>query len=80
MKRLGFGLMVVLARGVVGAQSDGFAALRFLLGDWQAVDLPAGESGGFTFTLGVQDHVLIRTNRATRPPAIVRRRTTTMCW
>jgi hypothetical protein len=62
-------LVGVLAQGAVGAQADGFGALRFLFGNWQAIDLPAGESGGFTFTLGVQDHVLIRTNQAHYPAA-----------
>jgi hypothetical protein len=62
-------LVFALAQGVVGAQADGFGALRFLFGNWQAIDLPAGESGGFTFKLGVQDHVVIRTNEAHYPAA-----------
>lgn len=40
------------------------APLRFLLGDWQAVDTAPGESGAFSFKLAVQDHVIVRTNEA----------------
>jgi SAM-dependent methyltransferase len=43
---------------------DEFGALRFLVGDWIAIDTPDGERGGFTFTLGVQNHVMVRTNEA----------------
>lgn len=62
-------LVLGLGQSVVGAQADGFGGLRFLFGNWQAIDLPAGESGRFTFKLGVQDHVLIRTNEAHYPAA-----------
>jgi len=65
MKRaVAIAFVLVLTQGAAGAQTDAFGALRFLFGNWQAVDLPAGESGGFTFKLGVQDHVVIRTNEA----------------
>jgi hypothetical protein len=40
------------------------AALGFLLGEWEAIGTPAGETGGFTFSLGVQNHVMTRTNDA----------------
>jgi hypothetical protein len=49
---------------ICSAQADPFSRLRFLVGEWQAVDTRAGESGAFTFKLAVQDHVLIRTNEA----------------
>jgi hypothetical protein len=43
---------------------DQFGPIQFLLGDWIAVDSPAGERGGFSFKSGVQDHVIVRTNEA----------------
>jgi len=46
------------------AQSDPLTPLRFLVGDWQAVNSPPGETGGFTFALSVQNHVITRTNYA----------------
>ena len=47
-----------------GAEEADLASLRFLLGEWEAVGTPAGETGGFTFALGVQNQVLTRTNYA----------------
>jgi hypothetical protein len=44
--------------------ADPLAPLRFLVGDWQAINSPPGESGGFSFALSVQNHVLTRTNFA----------------
>jgi hypothetical protein len=61
--------LLALAHGVVGAQADGFGALGFLLGNWRAIELPAGASGGFSFKLAVHDRVLIRTNEAHYPAA-----------
>ena len=61
---LAFALLLVGMQAGGGAEVDPFAALRFLLGEWRAVDTPAGESGAFTFSLAVQDHVIIRTNEA----------------
>ena len=46
-----------------GAPAD-LRSLRFLLGEWQAINMPAGDSGGFTFAFGVQDRVMTRTNYA----------------
>jgi hypothetical protein len=43
------------------------SALAFLLGDWDAIDLPAGESGAFNFSLAVQDRIIVRTNYAKNP-------------
>jgi hypothetical protein len=39
-------------------------ALRFLVGEWEAIETSPGERGGFTFSLGVQDRVMTRTNHA----------------
>ena len=47
-----------------GSRPD-VASLRFLIGDWEAIGTPAGETGGFTFSLGVQNRVMTRTNYAT---------------
>jgi hypothetical protein len=43
------------------------SALNFLLGDWDAIELPAGESGAFNFSLAVQDRIIVRTNYAKYP-------------
>ncbi|HMF95149.1 MAG TPA: hypothetical protein VKE96_12675 [Vicinamibacterales bacterium] len=59
-----FALVLTAAPFGVRAEADPFAPLRFLLGDWQAVDVPAGETGAFTFKLAVQDRVIVRTNEA----------------
>ena len=58
-------VLVGLAHVVVRAETDALSSLDFLIGDWHAVDTPAGESGAFTFKLAVQDHIMIRTNEAT---------------
>ena len=48
-----------------GAQTPAdLSALAFLLGDWDAVGLPRGESGAFNFSLAVQDRLIVRTNYA----------------
>jgi hypothetical protein len=56
--------LIQLAPSIVSAQLDTFAGLRFLLGEWSAIDIPADQSGAFTFTLAVQDRVIVRTNEA----------------
>ena len=62
---LTLGITLTLAPVPVAAQSgDALAPLRFLLGDWTAIDTPPGESGSFTFMLSVHDHVIVRTNEA----------------
>jgi len=43
---------------------DALAGLQFLVGDWVAVDTPAGESGSFAFKPAVQGRVIVRTNEA----------------
>jgi hypothetical protein len=40
-----------------------------LIGEWQALDDPAGATGGFTFSYRVQDRVIVRTNYADYPAA-----------
>jgi hypothetical protein len=57
-------LLFVLTHSVARAQSDTMSPLRFLIGDWVAIDTPAGETGSFTFRLALQDHVIVRTNEA----------------
>ena len=61
-------LSLVLAIGISpsipSAQTDALSPLRFLVGDWQAIETPAGETGAFTFRFAVQDHVIVRTNEA----------------
>jgi hypothetical protein len=57
-------LFVFSTRMVTQAQADPMAGLRFLIGDWQAVETAPGETGSFTFALAVQDHVIVRTNEA----------------
>ena len=49
------------------AADDPLAPLRFLLGEWKAIDRPPGESGSFTFKTSVQDRVIVRTNEAVYP-------------
>jgi hypothetical protein len=44
--------------------SDPLAAVSFLVGDWRAVDTPAGERGAFSFRRDLQNHVLVRVNEA----------------
>jgi len=54
---------VATARAQPGARPE-LTSLGFLIGDWTAVDTPPGESGEFTFSLGVQDRIMTRTNFA----------------
>jgi precorrin-6B methylase 2 len=46
-----------------GSRAD-LAALGFLPGEWEALDTPAGERGGVTFSPAVQNRVITRTNFA----------------
>jgi hypothetical protein len=55
---------VVVSSPPARAQNDPLASLRFLVGDWQAINTPAGESGGFSFAFTVQNRVMMRTNFA----------------
>jgi hypothetical protein len=57
-------LLIVFAQAVARAQSDPFSSLRFLIGDWEAIDTSPGETGAFTFKLAAQDHIIVRTNEA----------------
>jgi hypothetical protein len=63
-RTLGLMLLFVLAHSLARAQNDALSPLRFLIGDWVAIDTPAGETGAFAFRLAVQDHVIVRTNEA----------------
>ena len=57
---------LLLGSGAASAQpAQPLAPLQFLVGDWRAIDTAPGESGAFAFRLGVQNHVLVRTNEAT---------------
>ncbi len=56
-------LTIALAASAQGSRAD-LASLSFLLGDWEAIGTAAGEAGGFTFSFGVQNHVMTRTNYA----------------
>jgi hypothetical protein len=49
------------------AQPESLSQLKFLLGEWEAVDTGPAEAGAFTFRLAVQDHLMVRTNQATYP-------------
>jgi hypothetical protein len=63
-------LAFALVAAFTAATADGaqtptdLSALAFLLGDWDAVGLPPGESGAFNFSLAVQDRIIVRTNYA----------------
>ena len=61
-------LPLIVALGVAPcarAQApQGLGALAFLIGDWDAVGSPPGESGAFVFSMAVQDHAIVRTNYA----------------
>jgi len=57
-------VFIASAPFLVRAPEDPLAPLRFLAGDWIAIDTPAGETGSFTFKLAVQDRVLVRSNEA----------------
>jgi hypothetical protein len=46
------------------AAADDVTSLRFLIGTWEAVNTTPRDTGGFTFALGVQDHLITRTNYA----------------
>ena len=61
---LAFALGAVLGLAASGAAqtSADLSALAFLLGDWDAVGLPRGDSGAFNFSLAVQDRIIVRTN------------------
>jgi hypothetical protein len=66
--RKAFGVLALIGCAAIAraqpASSDPLAPLRFLIGEWRAIDNTPGESGGFAFTLSVQNHVMTRTNYA----------------
>src|SRR5262249_34687084 len=57
-------IALLAATSMPQTQADSFAPLRFLLGNWQAIDPPAGESGSFSFAASVQGRIIVRTNEA----------------
>lgn len=57
-------LLILSSHEAARAQTDPMAPLRFLIGDWQAIDTAPGEAGSFRFAPAVQDHVIVRTNEA----------------
>src|SRR5215510_3290771 len=59
--------LALFTSSAASAQDDPLSALRFLIGEWQAVETPPGESGAFTFKLTVQGRVMVRTNEAIYP-------------
>ena len=67
------GALALVLVAVVGATAGhaqtptDLSALAFLLGDWDAVGLPPGESGAFNFSPAVQDRIIVRTNYAKYP-------------
>jgi hypothetical protein len=59
------GVVVLACAAAARAQAPrGLDALAFLIGDWDAVETPPGESGAFVFSMAVQDHAIVRTNYA----------------
>src|SRR5258706_3680812 len=61
---LGLCLLTGTARGQSPAP---LALFQFLLGEWEGIGDQAGATGGFTFTPGVQDRVIVRTNYSNTP-------------
>jgi hypothetical protein len=64
---LAFAVALALAADARAQASASLAPLEFLLGDWEAVGLPPGESGAFIFSLAVQERIIVRTNYAQYP-------------
>jgi hypothetical protein len=61
-------LIAIALASTAQAQSRAkLSTLNFLLGDWDAIELPRGESGAFNFSLAVQDRIIVRTNYAKYP-------------
>jgi hypothetical protein len=57
-------LFLSVAAHAQPAQAPGLDALGFLIGDWETVGSPAGETGAFIFSHAVQDRVIVRTSFA----------------
>jgi hypothetical protein len=60
-------LFALLVATAPGQTPPDLRALDFLLGDWEAVDLPPGESGAFVFSAAVQERIIVRTSYAKYP-------------
>jgi hypothetical protein len=57
--------VLACASAAHGQPPPELAKLQFLVGDWNAIGSPPGESGAFIFSLAVQDRIIVRTNYAT---------------
>ncbi len=64
MRRALVAASLLLASAASAQTPNPLAPLQFLVGEWRAIDTPAGERGAFTFRFDVQQHVLVRTNEA----------------
>jgi hypothetical protein len=79
---VGIVTLITLCTGGLGAASTQTAskgtpaasldALRFLLGNWEADPDAAGVTGGFSFELKAQNHVMLRTNYSNSPASATR--------
>jgi len=69
MKRWSFLVLLVMSAGasVAAGAPAAFKPFEFLLGRWIGIGDQAGATGGFTFALDVQDHVIRRTNYSDTP-------------
>jgi hypothetical protein len=59
--------LIMLTGTARGESPATLASLQFLLGQWEGIGDQAGATGGFTFALGVQDRVIVRTNYSNAP-------------
>jgi len=67
-RHVGLALLLVLVSAHARAETPAsLGPFRALLGDWEAIDDPSGATGGFNFSPGVQDHVIVRTNYSISP-------------
>ena len=71
-------LLAVVAVALCGAPAHAdavavFAPFDFLLGEWIGIGDQAGATGGFTFTLDLQNHVIVRTNYSNTPATATQR-------
>ena len=62
---------LILLTGTARGQSPAtLASFQFLLGQWEGIGEQEGATGGFTFALGVQDRVIVRTNYSNTPAMV----------
>lgn len=60
-------VLIMLTGTARGENAAALASFQFLLGQWEGIGDQAGATGGFTFALGVQDRVIVRTNYSNTP-------------